>query len=116
MGRPFVTATMHFLKPNPLFSKQKPYAFNYGLETAEIPRTNMEREPVADIRIRDLRGSEDDYNLEKHGFEVMQLQSELSRDDFFDKSKLCIYFNEVDSLLKLLLNAKQVKVIRQGIC
>ena len=115
MERTTVTAAIHFLKHDSAYSDTKPYAFQYELEGDEIPRTNIETEEVKDIRVHDMRGSEQAFTMATHGFEIMPLRSELTHRDFDDASRLPVYFRELEALLKQRLGASEARVFRHGI-
>lgn len=115
MGPRNVQSAIHFLKENPAYQEEKPYAFRFELDTAEVPQSNMQMRKIEPITITDIRGSEDRYSLETNGFTVLRLDSRLVYDDFHDSKKVEVYLNELETLLKSHLGAFQVKVFRHGV-
>lgn len=110
---------MYFLTHNDLFMAEKPYAFRFALKdhdiSANIPQTNMKMERKEDIIIKDIRGHEKQYSLEKTGFEVLSHTSEIAYEDFYNPDKVKIYLHELEDLLKGRLKASHVLVFRHGV-
>lgn len=110
-----VEASLHFLKKSPLYEEEKPYAFRYELTTDDVPQSNMEMEKIDCVPIINMRTIQDKLSLEVNGFEVVEIESKLSYEDFFDPSKIEIYFRELERLLQLRLGASKVEVFRYGV-
>lgn len=110
-----VTASIHFLKSNPVFSEEKPYAFRYEIEEGPVPQSNMTMEETHGIKVCDIRNDIRNFTLERNGFEVMQIRCELSREDFLNEGKLATYFQELETTLKKRLRARKAMVFRHGI-
>lgn len=69
------TASFEYLQWQPLFEKQKPYEVfipraSFG-NRQDIPRSNLAFE-TREVPIRDIRGSEDSFKLDIHGFEIVK--------------------------------------------
>lgn len=109
-----VEASLHFLKKNPLYKEEKPYAFRYEL-TPDVPQSNMEMEKIDRVPITNMRTIQDKLSLEVNGFEVVEIESKLNYEDFFDPGKVEIYFRELERLLQLRLGASKVEVFRYGV-
>ena len=116
MGSRNIQSAIHFLRENPCFKEEKPYAFRFDLESAGVPQSNMEMREVKPISITDMRGFEHNFSLEANGFAVLGLDSKLSYSDYHDAEKLKVYFHELEELLKAYLGAREVKVFRHGVC
>lgn len=114
-----VSTSMYFLTRNDLFTTEKPYAFRFALTdhdmSANIPQTNMKMERKDDIIIKDIRGHEKQFTLEKNGFEVLSHTSEIAYEDYYRPDKVKIYLHELEGLLKDRLKASHVQVFRHGV-
>jgi hypothetical protein len=108
-----VSTSIYFMKKTNLHDVEKPYAFRYAVEG--IKQTNMEMEKVADIAIVDIRGKEEMYSLEEHGFEILKLSQEPGYDSLFNEAGLSRYFEILEDLLKKRLGASEVRVFRHGL-
>ncbi|KAL8731037.1 MAG: hypothetical protein Q9166_003688 [cf. Caloplaca sp. 2 TL-2023] len=115
MGSRNIQSAIYFLKENPSYQDEKPYAFRFELGSAEIPQSNMEMQRVEPISITDIRGFERHYSLDVNGFEVLELDSHLEYKDFYDSDKVKVYLAELEDLLKRHLGASKVKVFRHGL-
>lgn len=115
----YVSTSMYFLTHNELFMTEKPYAFRFALTDhdipANIPQTNMKMECKENIIIKDIRGHEKQFSLEKTGFEVLSHTSEIAYEDFYNPDKVKIYLHELEALLKDRLKASHVQVFRHGV-
>ena len=110
-----VSASIHFLEKDPVFEKEKPYAFRFDLEDESIPQTNMKMQEHTGIHIKNIRGNEHAFSLDRQGFEVMRLRSKLRYEDFGSATKLPIYFTELEELLKKQLGATKAIMFRHGV-
>ena len=115
----FVLTSMYFLTRNDLFVTEKPYAFRFALEDhdkpADIPQTNMKMERKDNIIIKDIRGEEKQFTLEKNGFEVLSHTSRIGYEDFYNPERVKIYLNELEGLLEDRLKASHVRIFRHGV-
>jgi hypothetical protein len=109
-----VCSEIYFLKENALFATEKPFAFRYDVGDQEVPQTNMEMQPHPCV-LRNMRGAENQFSLEKQGFEVLQLGEIISYECFFDDQAVQPYFRKLEDLVKRRLNASQVQVFRHGV-
>ncbi|KAI4149667.1 MAG: hypothetical protein L6R39_002449 [Caloplaca ligustica] len=110
-----VQSAIHFLKENPSYQHEKPYAFRFALSSNDIPQSNMEMQKVEPITITDIRGFEQDYSLDVNGFTILELDSKLGYHDFYDSERVKVYFAELEDLLEYHLGASKVKVFRHGL-
>lgn len=76
-----------------------------------LPRTNYEVEPHV-VKVHNVRPLMQDLSLDRNGFEVLQLNSELEYADFSSPQKIKdVYMEEVKNLLTQRLNAKHVLLL-----
>lgn len=87
-----VTATFNYFKPN---EDGSPPAPSY----VGRPETYVRAVNPHSVTVHDIRGSEDEYSLDKTGFEVFQHESKEK--DFTDEDKIKdVYYKEVEEILK----------------
>ena len=110
-----VSTSIHFLTRDPEFEKTKPYAFRYELQDEDVPQSNLRLQEQAGIHVKNMRGQENRFSLDHHGFEVMKISSELTYEDYNDAARLPIYFRELEELLTHRLGASRAMVFRHGI-
>ncbi|KAL8713802.1 MAG: hypothetical protein Q9225_006712 [Loekoesia sp. 1 TL-2023] len=116
MGHRNVQAGIYFLKENPNYQEEKPYAFRFEFGSADVPQSNMEMQKIEPITITDIRGFEQDYSLGTNGFAILKFDSNLTYEDFHDSAKVKeYYYQELENLLKSHLGASEVKVFRHGL-
>jgi hypothetical protein len=108
-----VSTSIHFMKKTNLHDVEKPYAFRYAVDG--FKQTNMEMEKVEEIAVANIRGREQTYSLEEHGFEILKLSEEPDYDSFFSEAGLSHYFEALEILLKKRLCASEVRVFRHGL-
>lgn len=119
LNLPAVQASIYFLKPNPLYQEEKPYAFCYEISDANaeksVPQSNMEMERVDGISIRDIRTARERFSVERNGFEVIDIGDVIQYEDFFDESRLQVYFDTLESVLRERLGATKVEAFRHAV-
>ncbi|EME42540.1 hypothetical protein DOTSEDRAFT_155389 [Dothistroma septosporum NZE10] len=104
-------APIGFLKRSPVFEHEEPYAFRYQADGLE-KLTNMETELV-DVDVRDLRGQEQNANLDDCGFEVWKLRSSMLYEQFDDPDAInSIYVAEVKKHLMEASGTDHIEIIR----
>ncbi|MCJ1384207.1 hypothetical protein MMC17_007323, partial [Xylographa soralifera] len=54
----------------------------------QVAQTNIELDKHEDILIRDIRGREREFSLEKHGFAISKLSSRMLYRDFSDPEQV----------------------------
>jgi len=87
-----VTTTLHYLRPN---EDGSPPAPSY----VGRPETYVKPANAHTVTVHDIRGSEQDYSLDKTGFEIFRHESKEK--DFTDEEKIKdIYYKEVEEILK----------------
>lgn len=110
-----VLTDLIFLKRDSKFLSEKPYRLRYD-PGAEIPRTNCETQVQTDVLVRDIRGSESKYTLDRNGFQVLRLNCKLAPAEFHDREKVKdVYYEELRELLKRELGAKRVEILEHGV-
>lgn len=104
-----------FLKRNEKHASEKPYRLRYD-PGGSIPRTNCETHIQNDILVKDIRGTEAKYNLDRNGFQVLSINSKLTPEEFNDREKVkTVYYDELKALLKRDLGAKRVEILEHGV-
>ncbi|KAH6861171.1 hypothetical protein BKA58DRAFT_368675 [Alternaria rosae] len=105
-------ATAFFLKRDPLWTQEKPYTLRYQpAADLHLPRTNAIRETHV-IDIHDIRCEEKPPEMDKQGFAVLRLQSQLGYTDYFNEVQVRqIYYPELQSALKDMFGATWVHVL-----
>jgi hypothetical protein len=82
----------------------------------EFPRTNCETQVQKDVLVRDIRGSEAKYTLNRNGFQVLRMDSKLTPEEFNDRDRVKdVYYEELRELLKRELGAKRVEILEHGV-
>jgi hypothetical protein len=89
-----VDATIRYLKEKEDGSPLDPVYFDHG------PRKPPPNEGnVRTMKIHDIRGTEDEYTLDKAGFQILKHSS--AEKDFIDDEQVCkVYHTEIEELLK----------------
>jgi hypothetical protein len=110
-----VLTDLIFLKRDSKFLTEKPYRLRYD-PGGEFPRTNCETQVQTDVLVRDIRGSEAKYTLNRNGFQVLRMNSKLTPEEFHDRELVKgIYYEELSDLLKRELGAKKVEILEHGV-
>jgi hypothetical protein len=110
-----VLTDLIFLKRDSKFLTEKPYRLRYD-PGGEFPRTNCETQVQTNVLVRDIRGSEVKYTLNRNGFQVLRMNSKLTPEEFHDRELVKgIYYEELSDLLKRELGAKRVEILEHGV-
>lgn len=110
-----VTTEMLFLERSDVFDTEKPYTLQYEPDPGFL-RTNCNRVPTGGIQVTDIRGKEHEFSKEKNGFEVLQMESKLSLEDFYDSATVQqVYYQELKELLRKRFGAKRVEVLEHSV-
>ncbi|QKX62998.1 uncharacterized protein TRUGW13939_10166 [Talaromyces rugulosus] len=81
-----VHAALGFLPNEELFQHERPYSLKF--EPPEgLRRTNIQAEYRENI-IEDIRGHEDDFNMEKNGFALVPFHTKMTYEDFENEDKI----------------------------
>ncbi|KAF2232582.1 putative CmcJ-like methyltransferase [Viridothelium virens] len=73
----------------------------------------MEYEMI-EIPVTDMRGSENLFNLDEHGFAIFKVDAGLSYDDYHNSEQLSKFFRKLEAVLKDHLGVSRVDVFRHG--
>lgn len=109
-----VTSTFWYLKDLPLYQTTKPYVVNLPL--SHIPagkRTNQDCLAYPGIKVKDIRTSEQEFTLDRNGFELSRsIPISLEYEEFGDSDKLRdVYCENVKSALLGMTGAESARVI-----
>ena len=101
-----VSAIVNFHKG--LIPNEKPFTYAYPHDRP----TNHTLDKRL-VRIRDIRGREDEFSLDVHGFQVYKHESAISEfltdTEFLDEEKITtVYYREIEELLKAVTSAYKV--------
>lgn len=110
-----VQTSMHFLSRNDLYSTVKPYSLRF--EPPEgFERSNITLERQENLVVEDARATIEQFSLEKQGFAIMNLDSQMTYDDFEDDAKIVeVYLKEVANALRDLFGASQVQIFEHTV-
>ena len=72
----------------------------------------MDTTTIPDILVADMRCIADRFDLGTNGFTVLNIDSDLTYDDYHDPDRVQRYFVQVEEELTSQLGASQVKVFR----
>jgi hypothetical protein len=98
-----LTATLHYLKRG----AEKPVRY-VSDPPPGVPAWNGIDDP-RDIRIEDARGREDEFTLDRNGFQLVKARSAVT--DFYSPAEVeRVYYPEVEQLLKKTLGASRVQI------
>ncbi|KAH1342226.1 hypothetical protein KXW98_003509 [Aspergillus fumigatus] len=87
-----VQASMFFLTPDELHKQQRPYTFKFPPYNG-CPQSNMTHEKINGITVENMRGREDQFQLERNGFTILKVNTGLEYDDFFQAERVgSMYF------------------------
>ena len=97
-----VTAEVQYLKRLALYAKEKPFQLFVPVapDAVDTRSTNLDFEG-RDQTFEDIRGREDEYSLDSHGFQVGMHPTRLDPDMFGDRETVeSRYFDEVREILR----------------
>ena len=105
-----VSARIHFLEKDELYETEKPYSLM--VEPGEhFPRTNFKLHEPAGLMIQDVRGRQHEFSIERNGFKLIRLESQMTYDDWDNEEKtLAVYLDEAVEALKSSLGATRVQI------
>jgi hypothetical protein len=107
---------MFYLERASRYDTEKPYTMRYQPDEG-IPQSNFKKIecPMKAESMRD-HGVES-FKFNECGFEIIELKSQLSYDEFWDNEKVKqVYIEEVKETLKKELGAKYVHVLDYAVC
>jgi hypothetical protein len=107
-----IRSKIGFLKKLDLYKCEKP--FNLNFPVSHIPgarQTNVEYEYVDNIPITDIRGNENAFHLDVHGFQVFRQHFNYSMQTFDDPAQVCkTYCRDMEKYLEAVLLAEKVYI------
>ncbi|CAJ2513592.1 Uu.00g017110.m01.CDS01 [Anthostomella pinea] len=107
-----VRTAIQFFKPLAIHVHEKPYICECDVRHVEgAKKTNVEFEKRG-VDVHDVRGNEARFTLERNGFEIVQHQSALSRNDFRARETVEEkYLPECEEMVRRYYGAERVIVI-----
>jgi hypothetical protein len=104
-----VTATLSFLADDELYKTERPYSLKFEAPDG-LRRSNILVEKHQQA-IQDARGLEKRLTMEDNGFALVDLDTEMTYDDFEDEERVkAVYLVEVAGMLQSLVGASRVQV------
>ncbi|KAK0615125.1 putative CmcJ-like methyltransferase, partial [Bombardia bombarda] len=107
-----IESGFYFLERNDtLYSTERPYTFKFPPSNG-FPMSNLKHDKVNGIRIDNVRGREDEFQIEKQGFTVLKIDNELQYKDSINESdpEVMAYLKKMEGVLKEHLKASRVQV------
>ncbi|KAJ4350300.1 uncharacterized protein N0V89_008921 [Didymosphaeria variabile] len=104
---------MYLLDRDPLWSTLKPYELKFDPPPG-FPKSNAVPRKNDGIVVKDIRGREADFSIEKNGFAIMGVDSDITVQDFVrcDGDELAKrYFKPLADTLKAFLRADRIQII-----
>jgi hypothetical protein len=111
------STTIFYMKPQSLYEKEKPYFLNVPVEEgSDLAQTNVNYTRIS-VSVTDIRGQQDKFTLDEHGFQLRTFHSKLSYDDFDDPKKLTsLFYPEVQAFLRASLGATDALTFDYQVC
>ena len=102
-----------FLQRDAKHKLEKPYKLQYDPgSNSDIPRTNVVSKHYGPIMLHDFRVLKKPMTFEKNGFGVLDIETKLSPEDFYDEEKVRrIYYPELRALVLEKFKATRVEVL-----
>ncbi|CAG9949516.1 unnamed protein product, partial [Clonostachys rosea f. rosea IK726] len=97
-----VITSLWYLQRLPIYTTQKPYYVNFPVpqNDAAPAQHNILHERYDGIDIHDIRGNEDAFKIDTHGFQLVRDSTSMSNDDFEQDSIIRQrYYPEIISLV-----------------
>ncbi len=124
-------AKLWYLKPLHLYRTEKPYHINLPANAlGDYAQSNEISQEYAGIRLQDLRGYENDFTLDRHGFQIFQdadfgddsdrsphTRGAAPDSDVYDDPRIVrkSYYPAIERLLKEELGAQSAKVFTHDV-
>lgn len=101
-----IESNMYYLESIPLYETEKPYMMRYQPQE-DIPQSNFQKCETPMIAINMQRADVGPFKFDECGFELIELHSKMSFDNFYDNSKIqSVYIQEVREGIKKAMSAK----------
>ena len=105
-----LSTSLQLLAKDPLYYKDKPYTL-HRLYSISILHDNFIAHLVDDVNIRDLRAVEGTFPFDENGIGILEMQSNMTYDDFSDSVKMeNIYCKEVGDALLQYTQALSIQI------
>ncbi|KAK4201352.1 putative Aspirochlorine biosynthesis protein N, partial [Triangularia verruculosa] len=104
-------ASVFYMKPDPLYDKEKPYFMNIPIDPAWMPKLRQTNVSYTrrTIDAADIRGHERLFSLDKHGFRLENFHTSLEYNEFANTDLVVTrYYQEVQVFLKQYTGATEV--------
>jgi hypothetical protein len=105
-----VKTKLYYLARLEEYLTSKPYFVNWPVR--EVPgaeQTNLSHQAYNDIVVRNIRGSEKLFQLDRQGFQLVCHATSRSNDDFEDDALIrATYHPEIEDLIMTTLGASRV--------
>jgi hypothetical protein len=109
-----VLASMYFLAKDKLYETVKAYNLRYS-PGVEFPKTNIKRE-IGTVTVRDMRGFEKMFSLDRNGFQVVKFNSKLTYEDFTDPAKVEeTYLHEMRVFLQGFFGGDHIEIYEHAV-
>lgn len=103
------TTTINFIRNDDFYNEEKPYLLTYE-PPGDFPKTNVKLDN-RHMKLEDIRGRENEFNVEDNGFAIMKIQTKLSYEDFDNEDLVKrVYLKEVAETLKTFLGASRIQI------
>lgn len=110
-----VVTEIYHLRQDELYSSEKPYTMRY-VPKGQMKPTNVVREKH-EVIVRDLRGKEDEFSLNRSGFMVKRLGSKMTYEDYDDPAKIRdVYLQELEGVLNGLFPGSYIDFMSYLVC
>ncbi|KAK8075549.1 hypothetical protein PG997_010212 [Apiospora hydei] len=107
-----VHAPLAFLRDLKIYEVEKPYHLTLTKDReCDSVITNIAHDVYGNIEVTNIRGSEDSFLLDVHGFQLAKHETSMSPRDFDSLEGRERYASEIESFLKALLGAKDVRMM-----
>ncbi|KAG4428414.1 hypothetical protein IFR05_016103 [Cadophora sp. M221] len=112
--KPAFGATIMHLKPDPKYATVKPYFLDYE-PLEDTPKSNTVLDPITNIPIYDIRGRQTDFTIVTNGICLMNLDTGMEHDEYYDDTKVCeIFLKNAAAAAKQQLGASRVQIFDYG--
>lgn len=105
-----IEADIHYLSRSDVYKSVKPYTLRYK-PPGSLPITNVVREQKATI-IRNMREQPETLQYDKCGFQIANLDTQMTWEDFSDVDKIDqVHRPEIEQCVKETMQASSVQVL-----
>jgi len=106
-----ITAEFNYLKPDPRWDVEKPYTLFLDVSNIKgAEPTNIIKEPVKNVKVTDVRNLSEEIEMDKHGFEVVDLGRQFEPRNFTEEEWVhTCYYPQACKLVKEKVGAKEVR-------